>query len=256
MEWFKGVRSRHTRAFPELEQEIPPELHEIMNSLEDVQNFLNKNRKSFEISGNVVLQRLQSVESKRSFFNGALLTLQTTHNDLAKYHQKFCSYTNSTFGPVLKRWLERCSELVKMKGDLQKSFSEYNKMKDKLLSSQSKDSDALRHAVDGTESTYRYQKEMLCLELFKYRMEYKDYEKTLMDFLVHQREFLKSCYESADARLEETSPRSDKSTDHDTQSKSYFGSSLKDHVDTDGYSILLKKCLAYLVKNELYNQEV
>ncbi|VDD81998.1 unnamed protein product [Mesocestoides corti] len=193
-----------------------------------------------------------------------------------------------------------------MKGDLQKSFSEYNKMKDKLLSSQSKDSDALRHAVDGTESTYRYQKEMLCLELFKYRMEYKDYEKTLMDFLVHQREFLKSCYESADARLEETSPRSDKSTDHVfawiswcvggrvtvlklvllpvapicgrptnvprlgfeesafvltsrlnyTQSKSYFGSSLKDHVDTDGYSILLKKCLAYLVKNELYNQEV
>ena len=42
----------------------------------------------------------------------------------------------------------------------------------------------------------------------------------------------------------------------DAPIRSFFGTSLQDHVDKDGYSVVLKLCLDYLMKNQGYSHEV
>ncbi|KAL5105060.1 SH3 domain-binding protein 1 [Taenia crassiceps] len=249
MERMRKVISWSNRP-PELNSVLPSYCNMILTSVEGTRPRIHDCRKHLEKSTIFFPSSWSNIDLGTIRPNCPLWSLIKTQ-ELLNEQNKFLKESVRELVMNLKSWEDECSQLLKTKVDLQWALMDMNKVKDKQR--QGKDNESVKDLITATESAYNSQRETLFKDLSHYLQSETNYQARIKKFLEEQAKSLDLCKTKTDNLLNATCATS--AFMGETPSGSYFGSSLRDHLDDQGYSVVLKMCLSYLMKGEAYTKK-
>nr|CDS18106.1 RhoGAP domain containing protein [Echinococcus granulosus] len=240
-----------TNRSSELDSALPLYCTTILASVEEVRPHIHDYRKQLEKNTTLFSTSWGKLDSRNICKSCPFWILMKTQEELVGAQHKFMDGSVKQLIANLRSWEEECSQVLKVKTDLQKALIDLNRVKEKQRPG--RENESAQSLISYAESIYTNHRVTLLNELSRYVQSEANYQEKVKKFLGEQVSFLDTCKEKVDRLWKSIGSTS--AFAGEAPSRSYFGSRLQEHLDEEGFSVVLKKCLSYLMKSEAYTRE-
>ncbi|VDL90602.1 unnamed protein product [Schistocephalus solidus] len=183
--------------------------------------------------------------------DAAFDALFTTRQDIANIYNDFKIH-ETTLSGTMKTWEKRCDQVLNARTEYSKAFNDLKKSKDKVYSLQQGNPDALRLAkaqTDEMEAASFVKKAEMLTESYKFSIEEDERMRCVHQYL----EAMKRFFDESSSRL--STHIFKLAAVLDANEKTFFGTSLHDHLNDRGYSFVIETCVTYLMQKGGFDSE-